>query len=63
MSKHRSIQFTADERTHLEQSIRGGDAPARTDPDDPFIQMVAETASEVFGVPMTLVPLTGGSGP
>jgi acetylornithine deacetylase/succinyl-diaminopimelate desuccinylase-like protein len=41
----------------------GGDAPARTDPDDPFIQLVATTAREVYGVPMTLVPLTGGSGP
>ena len=41
----------------------GGDAPARTDPDDPFIQLVANTAKEVFGVPMQLVPLTGGSGP
>lgn len=41
----------------------GGDAPARTDPDDPFIRMVAKAAREVYGVPMTLVPLTGGSGP
>lgn len=41
----------------------GGDAPARTDPDDPFIQLVTRTAEEVFGVPMQLVPLTGGSGP
>ncbi len=41
----------------------GGDRPARTDPDDPFIQIVANTAKEVFGVPMQLVPLTGGSGP
>jgi acetylornithine deacetylase/succinyl-diaminopimelate desuccinylase-like protein len=41
----------------------GGDAPARTDPDDPLIQMVATTARDVFGVPMTLVPMIGGSGP
>jgi acetylornithine deacetylase/succinyl-diaminopimelate desuccinylase-like protein len=41
----------------------GGDAPARTSPDDPFIQMVAATARDVYGVPMTLVPMTGGSGP
>ena len=39
----------------------GGDPPARTDPDDPFIQIVAKTAKDVFGVPMQLVPMTGGS--
>ncbi len=41
----------------------GGDHPARTDPDDPFIQLVTRTAREVYGVPMLLVPMTGGSGP
>lgn len=41
----------------------GGEAPARTDPDDPFIKLVVETAGEVYGAPMQLVPLVGGSGP
>ncbi|MFH1908053.1 MAG: M20/M25/M40 family metallo-hydrolase, partial [Chloroflexota bacterium] len=41
----------------------GGEAPARTDPDDPFIKLVVETAREVYGAPMQLVPLVGGSGP
>ncbi len=41
----------------------GGDAPARTDPDDPFIRLVANTAQEVYGMPMQLVPMIGGSGP
>jgi acetylornithine deacetylase/succinyl-diaminopimelate desuccinylase-like protein len=41
----------------------GGDHPARTDPDDPFIQLVVRTANEVFDKPMLLVPMTGGSGP
>ena len=41
----------------------GGDPPARTDPDDPFIQLVARTAEEVYELPMQLVPLIGGSGP
>ncbi len=58
-------------RAHLDQqgfsdvSITdlGGDPPARTDPDDPFIQLVARTAEEVYETPMQLVPLTGGSGP
>lgn len=41
----------------------GGDPPARTDPDDPFIQLVTNVAEEVYEMPMQLVPLTGGSGP
>ncbi|MDP3183896.1 MAG: M20/M25/M40 family metallo-hydrolase [Anaerolineales bacterium] len=41
----------------------GGEAPARTDPDDTFIKLVVETAREVYGAPMQLVPLVGGSGP
>lgn len=41
----------------------GGDPPARTDPDDPFIELVTRTSEEVFEMPMQLVPLIGGSGP
>jgi len=41
----------------------GGEPPARTDPDDPFLQMVAESAEEIYGVPMLVTPMSGGSGP
>ncbi len=41
----------------------GGEAPARTDPDDPFIKLVVEEALPVYGMPMQIVPMTGGSGP
>jgi len=41
----------------------GGDPPARTDPDEPFIQLVAQTSEEVYETPMQLVPMVGGSGP
>ncbi len=41
----------------------GGDAPARTDPDDPFVKLTVESAKEVYGTPMRVVPLVGGSGP
>src|SRR5512135_1673987 len=41
----------------------GGDHPGRTDPDDPFIQLVTRTARDVFDKPMLLVPMIGGSGP
>lgn len=41
----------------------GGEAPSRTDPDDPFVQLVVETAADVYGMPMQMVPMVGGSGP
>jgi len=41
----------------------GGEAPARTDPDDPFIQLVVNTALPVYGSPMQIIPMSGGSGP
>lgn len=41
----------------------GGEAPGRTDPDDPFVKLTVDTALEVFGKPMELVPMIGGSGP
>lgn len=41
----------------------GGDPPARTDADEPFIQLVAKTSEEVYETPMQLVPMVGGSGP
>ena len=41
----------------------GGEPAARTDPDDPFIKMVVDTSAEVYGVPMEITPMTGGSGP
>jgi acetylornithine deacetylase/succinyl-diaminopimelate desuccinylase-like protein len=58
-------------RTHLDAqgftdvniADLGGDHPARTDPDDPFIRLVVRTAADVYDKPMLLVPLIGGSGP
>ncbi len=41
----------------------GGEPPARTDPDDPFIKLVLDSAREVYGMPMELVPMVGASGP
>ena len=41
----------------------GGEPPGRTDPDHPFIRLVAETATPVYGMPMQVVPMIGGSGP
>lgn len=58
-------------RTHLDQegfqdvkiTYLGGETPARTDPDHPFIKLVVDTAEPVYGCPMQIVPLSGGSGP
>lgn len=47
----------------IEINFLGGDAPARTDPDDPFVALVVETARPVYGMPMRIVPMSGGSGP
>jgi acetylornithine deacetylase/succinyl-diaminopimelate desuccinylase-like protein len=41
----------------------GGEAPALTDPDDPFVELVVRSAQPVYGVPMQMTPLSGGSGP
>ncbi len=49
--------------TDVQITDLGGDAPARTDPDDPFIQLVARLAEEVYEMPMKLIPMSGGSGP
>jgi acetylornithine deacetylase/succinyl-diaminopimelate desuccinylase-like protein len=44
-------------------TLLGAEAPARTPPDDPFLALVAESARPVYGAPMRLVPMSGGSGP
>jgi acetylornithine deacetylase/succinyl-diaminopimelate desuccinylase-like protein len=41
----------------------GGGPAGRTDPDDPFLGLVARTAEPVYGRPMQIVPMIGGSGP
>ena len=41
----------------------GGESAARTDPDDPFVKIVVDSAVDTFGMPMEIVPMIGGSGP
>lgn len=58
-------------RTHLDAGgftdvqiqFLGGGPAGRTDPDHPFLQLVAKTAEPVYGRPMQIVPMVGGSGP
>jgi acetylornithine deacetylase/succinyl-diaminopimelate desuccinylase-like protein len=41
----------------------GGEPAARTDPDDPFVKLVCDTALEIYEKPMRILPMGGGSGP
>lgn len=47
----------------VEIKFLGGEAPAKTSSEDPFVKLVAESATPVYGSPMLLVPMIGGSGP
>ena len=44
-------------------SVTGGYFPAKIDPDDPFVQIAAEAATEAFGVEAVIEPILGVSGP
>ena len=58
-------------RAHLDRegfpdiaiTFLGGNPAGRTDPDDPFLALVCETARPVYGMPMQVIPMVGGSGP
>ena len=58
-------------RTHLDNegfsdieiTYLGGEHPTKTDPDLPFVSLVVQTAEPVYGFPMQVYPLIGGSGP
>lgn len=47
----------------VQVKMLGGESPARTDPDDAFVKLVVESAADVYGSPMDVEPMTGGSGP
>ncbi len=59
LRNHLDAQGFAD----IEITYLGGEAPARTDPDDPFVDLVNKSAEPVYGQPMQIVPMVGGSGP
>jgi acetylornithine deacetylase/succinyl-diaminopimelate desuccinylase-like protein len=43
--------------------VLGAEHPAKVDPDDPFVQLTAETARSVYGRSAIVEPIIGGSGP
>ncbi len=49
--------------TDVRIELLGGESPARTDPDDPFVELVCRTAEPIYGMPMQRTPMVGGSGP
>lgn len=65
------LEVLAQLRAHLDQQgfadieivDLGSEAPGRSDPDDPFLQLVADAAVEVYGLRQLIAPMTGGSGP
>ncbi len=58
-------------RAHLDRNgfedvkteLLAKDSPAVTDPDDPFVELVINSASEVYGKAAQIIPSVGGSGP
>lgn len=59
LRKHLDDEGFAD----VEIERMGGEAAGCTDPDHPFLKLVAESAAPVYGLPMQIVPMVGGSGP
>ncbi len=49
--------------TDVKIDFLGGEPAARTNPDDPFIKLIVDTAADIYDAPMELVPTVGGSGP
>lgn len=47
----------------VEVRLLGGERAGVTPPDDPFVQLTARTAEEVYGTPAVVKPMVGGSGP
>jgi acetylornithine deacetylase/succinyl-diaminopimelate desuccinylase-like protein len=47
----------------IKVQLLGGECPAVTNPDDPFVKLVEDAARDVYDLPMITEPMIGGSGP
>jgi acetylornithine deacetylase/succinyl-diaminopimelate desuccinylase-like protein len=47
----------------VQMTFLGGGPAAKTDPDDPFIKLVVDSAEEIYESKMEMIPMIGGSGP
>jgi acetylornithine deacetylase/succinyl-diaminopimelate desuccinylase-like protein len=57
------VHLAAEGFADVQITYLGGDPPARTDPDDPFVKLVVEAARDAYGREQMIVPMLGGSGP
>ncbi len=55
--------FDASGFTDVRIEALGMGQPAMVDPDAPLVQITAETAEEVYGLPPRVIPLSGGTTP
>lgn len=47
----------------VQVTFLGGGPAAKTDPDDPFVKLVVDSAEEIYESKMEMIPMVGGSGP
>jgi acetylornithine deacetylase/succinyl-diaminopimelate desuccinylase-like protein len=59
LRKHLDAQGFSD----IELAMLGGEPAATTPVDDPFVQLTIRIAGEVYGKPVVVNPISGGSGP
>lgn len=59
LRKHLDAQGFSD----VKVEFLGGEKPGQTDPDHPFIKLVADAAHDVYDQEMSISPMAGGSGP
>jgi len=59
LRKHLDAQGFSD----VEVVMLGGEPAATTPADDPFVQLVVRVSGEVYGKPVVVNPISGGSGP
>lgn len=59
LRKHLDMQGFSD----IAIEFLGGGPAAKTNPEDPFIKLVMDTAEEIYEAKMELIPMVGGSGP
>ena len=59
LRKHLDVHGFSD----IEITRFSSEGPGRTNPDDPFVKLVIDAGREAYGKDMTIIPMTGGSGP
>jgi acetylornithine deacetylase/succinyl-diaminopimelate desuccinylase-like protein len=63
VQKQLRAHLDAEGFSDIQITPRSGSPAARTDPDHPFVKLVSDSAKEVYGADMEIIPMVGGSGP